>query len=195
MENNETFRDEQGTDKGQEETPKTYTQEELDKLIQSESDKRVSEALKTTKSKWEQEYKEKLEKEKQAAEEYAELTAKEKVEHDKAKLEAELAEYKRKDNINSMLKTAREVLAEEDLYISDELLQIVVTEEAETTNANVKNLSILLKAEIEKAVNEKLKGNTPKKMGGTGLTKDEILAIPDNIERQRMIAENIELFK
>ena len=192
MENNETIRDEQVTEEGQE--TKTYTQEEVDKLIQSNSDKRVSEALNTAKTKWEKEYKEKLEKEKKEAEEYAEMTAKEKVEHDKAKLEAELAEYKRKDNINSMIRTAREVLSESDLYISDELLRLVVTEEAEITNKNVKNLETLLKSEIEKAVNEKLKGSTPKKMGATGLTKEEILAIPDNIERQRLIAENIELF-
>ena len=192
MENNETIRGELATDEGQE--VKTYTQDEVDKLIQSESDKRVSEALKTTKSKWEQEYKEKLEKEKQEAEQYAELTIKEKIEHDKAKLEAELAEYKRKDNLNSMIKTAREVLAESAITLSDEMIEVLITEEAESTNANIKNFIELFNSELEKAVNEKLKGSTPKKMGGTALTKEEIMNIPDSIERLRLIQENIELF-
>lgn len=164
------------TEKQEEE--KTFTQAELDEIVKN----RLARAM------------EKAEKERKEAEEYAQMSAKEKAEKDREKLERELAEYKRKDNLNSMIKTARGVLAENDINLSDEMLSILVTEEAESTNSNINNFVNLFNTELEKAVKEKLKSSTPKKMGSTGLTKDEILAIPDNIERQRMIAENIDLF-
>lgn len=173
---------------------KTYTQEEVDKLLQSEADKRVSEALQTAKNKWKKEYDDELEKKKQEAEEYAEMTAKERFQHDKKKLEDELAEYKRKDTLNEMTKTARNVLAESNITISDDMLSILITEEAESTKANVDNFISLFKQEVDKAVTDKLKGSTPKKMGVSGLTKEEILKIPDPVERVQKIQENIDLF-
>lgn len=190
--NLDTNKDENVIDEEQE--VKTYTQEEVDKLLQSEADKRVSKALETAKSKWKKEYDDELEKKKQEAEEYAEMTAKERFQHDKKKLEDELAEYKRKDTLNEMTKTARAVLAESNITISDEMLSILITEEAESTKANVDNFISLFRQEVDKAVTDKLKGNTPKKMGVSGLTKEEILKIPDPVERVKKIQENIELF-
>lgn len=190
--NLDTNKDENVIDEEQE--VKTYTQEEVDKLLQSEADKRVSEALQTAKSKWKKEYDDELEKKKQEAEEYAEMTAKERFQHDKKKLEDELAEYKRKDTLNEMTKTARNVLAESNITISDEMLSILITEEAESTKANVDSFISLFKQEVDKAVTDKLKGSTPKKMGVSGLTKEEILKIPDPVERVQKIQENIELF-
>ena len=68
---------------GEEDKPKetkTYTKDEVDKLLQSETDKRVTEALKTSRAKWESEYQEKLEKEKEEVERLSKLSAKEKEE-------------------------------------------------------------------------------------------------------------------
>ena len=85
------------TEKQEEE--KTFTQAELDEIVKN----RLARAM------------EKAEKERKEAEEYAQMSAKEKAEKDREKLERELAEYKRKDNLNSMIKTARGVLAESDI--------------------------------------------------------------------------------
>ena len=53
-----------------------------------------------------------------------------------------------------------------------------------------------LKREVEKAVKEKLKGNGPKRGGSNkGVTRESILNITDPMERQRMIAENMDLFQ
>lgn len=46
---------EKGEEKGNEEEVKTFTEEEVQARIQSESDKRVTEALKTARAKWEKE--------------------------------------------------------------------------------------------------------------------------------------------
>ena len=54
---------------------KTYTEEELQKLIQSESDKRVTQAMKTAEQKWQREYEKKLEDEKSEAEKLAKMSA------------------------------------------------------------------------------------------------------------------------
>lgn len=72
---------------------------------------------------------------------------------------------------------------------------MLVTNNAEDTKKNSSNFIMYFKTELEKAVKEKLKGTTPKKMAGSkGLSKAEILEIKDPIERRRMIADNIELF-
>ena len=52
---------------------KSYTQEELDKMLQAETDRKVSKALETAKAKWEQEFSQKLEIEKSEAEKLAKL--------------------------------------------------------------------------------------------------------------------------
>src|SRR5699024_8911177 len=69
---------------------KTYTQEELDKLLQAETDRKVSKALETSRAKWEQEYKEKLEAEKSEAERLGSMTAEERA---RAEFEKEKAEW------------------------------------------------------------------------------------------------------
>lgn len=52
---NEEINNNVATEQGQEQEVKTYTQDEVLKLIQSESDKRVTEALKTQRVKFEKE--------------------------------------------------------------------------------------------------------------------------------------------
>lgn len=78
---------------------KTYTDEELQKLIQSESDKRVTQAMKTAEQKWQKEYEEKLANEKSEAEKLAKMTADEraqaKFEKEKQEFEEERAKFQR----------------------------------------------------------------------------------------------------
>ena len=78
------------------------------------------------------------------------------------KAQKELDEYKRKDALNEMSKTARKMLADEGINISDELLSVIVTPEAEPTQANVKNFVKLFKEEVEKGIKAQATGTTPK---------------------------------
>jgi hypothetical protein len=54
------------------------TSEELEKLLQSEADKRVTQAIKTAQEKWQKEYEAKLKAEREEAERLAKLSAEEK---------------------------------------------------------------------------------------------------------------------
>lgn len=54
----------------------------------------------------------------------------------------------------------------------------------------------MYKVAVQAAVKDALRGNPPK--GGTGgktMTKEQIMAISNPVERQRLIAENIALFQ
>ena len=89
------------------------------------------------------------------------------------------------------------MLEEEGINIPDELLGHLVSENAENTKAAVETFSKMYKAAVQAAVKDALKGNPPK--AGTGgkatMTKEQILAVKNPSERQRLIAENITLFQ
>lgn len=157
---------------------KKYTDDEVDEIINKKFEK-------WTKQK---------EKEMDEAKKLADMTAQEKVEYERNQLKKELEELRNANTISEMSKTARGILKERNIDISDELLSMLVTKEADTTKKNVEGFAEMFDKAVEKAVNEKLKGNPPKKGSNKTLTKEDILNIKDRTERQRKIAENIELF-
>ena len=67
-------------------------------------------------------------------------------------------ELKRQASIAEMTKTARKMLNDEGINVSDELLTILVKEDAETTKAGIDNFVTVFKAEVEAAVKERLRG-------------------------------------
>lgn len=154
---------------------KKYTDDEVNDIINKKFEK-------WTKQK---------EKEMDEAKKLADMTAQEKVEYERNQLKKELEELRNANTISEMSKTARGILKERNIDISDELLSMLVTKEADTTKKNVEGFAEMFDKAVEKAVNEKLKGNPPKKgPGNKTLTKEDILNIKDRTERQRKIAEN-----
>ena len=151
---------------------------------QAEFDRRVQKAVNTAVTKAE-------------AEKLAKMTKEEKAQYQNKKLEKELADLKRQNVITEMAKTARKMLADEEINIPDELLGHLVSENAEDTKTAVEAFAKMYKAAVQTAVKDALKGNPPKAgSGGKGnMTKDQILAITNPAERQRLIAENMELFQ
>ena len=114
----------------------------------------------------------------------------------KEKLEKELADLKRQNAVTEMAKTARKMLADEEINIPDELLGHLVSDNAEDTKTTVESFSKLYKAAVQAAVKEALKGNPPKcGSGGKSMTKEQIMAVSNPLERQKLIAENIALFQ
>lgn len=170
---------ENNNSEGKKQNEKKYTDDEVDEIINKKFEK-------WTKQK---------EKEMNEAKKLADMTAQEKVEYERNQLKKELEELRNANTISEMSKTARGILKERNIDISDELLSMLVTKEADTTKKNVEGFAEMFDKAVEKAVNEKLKGNPPKKgPGNKTLTKEDILNIKDRTERQRKIAENIELF-
>lgn len=169
-----------GTDPEGGEPEKKYTDADIDEIInkrfarwQKEQQKKDDEAVKL-----------------------AAMNATEKANYEKEQLEKELDEYKRKDSIAKMTKTAREMLAESNISISDDLLSMFVNTDAEQTKAAVEAFAESFSKAVENAVKERLKGEPPRKGSGgvTKMTKEEIMKIRDPELRQQKMLENRELF-
>lgn len=164
---------------------------------QAEFDRRVQKAIDTAlgnaKEKWKALTDDKL----SEAEKLAQMTKEEKAEYKANKLEKELADMKRQNALSDMAKTARKMLSAEDINIPDELLSHLVEEDAAGTKAAVESFVKLYKDAVQSAVKDALKGNPPKTgTGGQGtMTKEQIMAVKNPSERQRLIAENITLFQ
>lgn len=164
----------------------TFTPKEFD----SEVDKRIANALQTAKAKWDEEKQTEI----SNAEKLAKMSASDrKAAEDKAKQEA-LDNREKQLNMREYRYEAKHQLEENGL--PDSFVDMVLSEDAETTKNNIGAIKAEFDKAIEAAVNEKLKGNDPKSGGRTGaLTKSEILKVADTVERQKLIAENINLFK
>lgn len=146
-----------------EETVKTYTQEEVLKLIQSESDKRVSQALATQQKKHE----------KQLSLSRLDGSEREKAEKDNriAELEEQLAQFTIERNRSEL----KSVLASRGL--SAEFADIInISDDIEASQSNIDKLDKLFKAAVKAEVEKRLAGNAPKGNGAIGaeLTKDSI---------------------
>jgi len=157
-----------------------YTDDDLDRII---SDKFA---------KWEQ----KKAKELSEAQKLAEMSAQEKLEYEKSQIQDELDKLRAENNRSQMSKEARKILKEQEINASDELISMLIGDSAEITKNNIEAFGTLFKTEVEKAVKEALKGNVPKATSNNnGITKEQIEAITNRTERQRLIAENQHLFK
>ena len=113
-------------------------------------------------------------------------------------LQAEIAELKRDKALADVAKTARGILAEEGITVSEAILSALVTDDAEATDARVKEYAKAFKQAVQAEVKRQLKGAAPKTGtpgGASGMTKAQIMAIKDQAARQKAIAENLSLFR
>ena len=130
-------------------TPKTYTQEEVDALLQKEGDRRVTEALKKAERKQADKAKE--------AEKLARMNATEKYEYELEQREKAIAEKERALTLAENKNEASKILAEKDIDLA--LVDFVVAEDADTMNENIKKLDKAIKASVAK----RLAGKSPAK--------------------------------
>lgn len=101
------------------------------------------------------------------------------------------AQITRRDNI----KQTDEVFRDAGLTVGDDVLNMVVVDDDKQTYANVQAL-IKYTNQIQSGVKkELLKGSTPRNNGKPTMTKVEISKIKDPIKRQKVIAENLDLYK
>lgn len=161
---------------------------------QAEFDRRLTKAINTAvnnaKAKWQAITDDKL----SEAEKLARMDEKERALYENKKLKDKIAEYERLENMAGMTKTARKMLSEENVNIPDELLGNIVFDTAEKTKESVQAFIKMYKDAVQNGVKEALKGKPPKTGSSNPITKEQIMAIKDPVERQKMIADNIELF-
>ena len=150
------------TDSGNE--TKTYTQEEVDKLLQAEADRRVTSALKKQKAEFERE---KLESEK-----LRDMDEAQRKEYEYEKKVAELEAREKEFNIAQNKLEASKIMAEHGLPIS--FVDYIVAEDAETMMQNITTFETQWKAAIADEVQQRMASPAPRGSNGTqtGLTKE-----------------------
>jgi hypothetical protein len=124
---------------------KTYTQEEVEALLQAEGDRRVSQALK------------KKEQELSEAAKLQAMNEKEKQAYEIEKMKKDLEEREKLVALNENKFVAMQVLS--DKKLPTDLADLVVADTAETTKANI--------ATLEKAINNMVADEVKKKIGVT----------------------------
>ena len=164
------------------EETKTYTAEEVAALLQSESDKRVTAALK----KQQQKYEKQLSLSKLDGDERAKAEKDNRI----AELEQQLAEFQIERNKSEL----KSVLSSRGL--SAEFADIIaITDDIEASQANIDKLDKLFKAAVKAEIDKRLAGNAPKGNGGAPaeITRESAKKM-SMAELNELQAKNPELF-
>ena len=161
--NNNTSIEEGGATGAPEEGAKTFTQEEVLALLQSETDKRVSQALKTQQKKYEKQLS------------LSKLDGEEREKAEKDARIAELEERLAQVDIERNKSELKSVLSSRGL--SAEFADIVnITDDIEASQANIDKLDKLFKAAVRAEVEKRLAGKDVQGNGSKAsseLTKED----------------------
>ena len=129
------------------------------------------------------------------AEKLAKMNKDLKNEYEMEKLRKENEELRQREAMNSMRNEARSMFSEKNITATDDLLDIVVTTEAESTQKNIDALTNVINNIVKEQVKESLRNGAPKNVKSGGMTREDIMNIKDSDERQMAIAQNRHLFK
>lgn len=168
------------------EEPKTYTQEEVDKLLQSEADRRVNEAMKKAERKKEAAIKE--------ATKLAKMDEEQRYQYELEQREKAIADKERELALAENKATASMVLSNRG--ISAELVNLVVAEDADTMNQNIQLLEKAFKESVKAEVEKRLATSTPKKNLplDTAISRDSFRKMPLS-KQAEIYRTNPELYK
>lgn len=178
---NNTGVNENENNENQQET-KTYSAEEVAKLIQAEADRRTNQAL----AKQKKEYEKKLSLSSLDEQQRKEAEAQMKIEE----LQSQLAEFQIEKNRSEL----KSVLSSRGL--SAEFADIInIGEDIEEAQAMIDKLDKLFKDSVKTEVEKRLAGNSPKGSGGQSqpMTKEDFLKLPMH-EMQRLMDSNKEFY-
>lgn len=168
------------------EESKTFTQQELDDIVEA----RVARAVK----KAQKDAEEQIQKAQSEGERLAKLSKDERLKEEQAKRLSELEKREHDLAMKELSIEARSLLSEEGLPV--EFLDIVMADTAESVKDNISNLRTVFDQAVEKRVDERLTQSKVRTGSTAGaMSKQDIMAISDTSERQRLISENMHLFK
>lgn len=192
----ETHPNENGTDEVTEFDPEKLSDEQLSAIKEKfglKTDDDVDNIVKSKQSRWQK----KLDEEKAEAEKLAKMNADEKLQYELDKAKQELADERRRNSKMSLSKEASKMLSEANISANDEMLDVLVKDDAEGTKEAVETFIRLVDEAAEQKTKTALSGKAPRKNQNPGkvMTKKEIMEIKDTATRQKAIKENIHLFK
>lgn len=168
------------------ETNKTYTQAEVDEMLQAEVDRRITSALKKQERKNAEKVKE--------AQKLAQMNEQEKFVYELEQREKAIAEKEKALALAENKNEASKILNEKGLSLS--LVDFVVAEDAETMNANISLLDKAFKASVKAEVEKRLGSSSPKKdlPLNEELTREKFMKM-SLAEQSRLAKENPEIYK
>ena len=165
---------------------KTFTQDELNHIVQERVQRAVAKAQKDAEDKIKQAQSE--------GERLAKLTKDERAKEEEAKRLADLEAREKAIAVKELRIETQSLLSDEGLPI--EFLDVVMADTAESVKENIASIRKVFDEAVEKRVNERLTQDKPRRGATAGaMSKAEIMAVQDVNERQKLIAENLELFR
>ena len=164
---------------------KTYTQEEVDKMLQSEVDRRITSALKKQAKSNEAKIKE--------AQKLAQMNESEKYQYELEQREKAIEEKEKALALAENKNIASQILADKGLSLS--LVDFVIAEDAETMNSNIRLLEKAFKDSVKREVEKRLGSSAPKKNlpPDETITKEQAKKMGIR-ERQQLLMNNPELY-
>ena len=170
-------------DKG-DEPEKKYTDADIDKIVKE----RLARERKAAEKKARQQAE---------AEKLKNMTAAEKRDAEFEQMKARLASLEAEKNQAEMLSTASDILKDAGINVSSKLVGHLIAETADETKANVDEFVKLYNDAVNKGIKTAMKaaGSNPKKGGTSTLTKEDIMKVKNSAERQKLINENMHLFR
>jgi hypothetical protein len=163
-------------------TEKTFTQQEVDEIVKSRIEREIK----------------KLTAKAQEPKKLTEINEIETLKSELQETQKALQELTTQHIKTELRAKASDILNSNGIKPNEKMLDILVADNAETTHENIKAFTDLLKTQAVDIVKVQMKGATPVSTTANvtkTVTKAEIMAIKDVNERQKMIAENLHLFK
>lgn len=170
---------------------KTYTQDEVAKMLQAESDRRVQQALKTFKEK---DLPGLLQQAQTEAEKLAKMTAEQKAQHEREQREKDLQERETTLTRKELRAAARDTLAGKGL--PGELAELLPCSDAESCKKGLEVLESAFGKAVTAAVNDRLRQSPPK--AGTpnkGTVSKDAFAVMGYRERLALKKEQPEIYE
>lgn len=161
---------------------KKYTDEEVDALIERKF------------AEWQKKH-EKQQAKQDEADRLKNMSEQERKDHEMEELRKQVNALQKKETMSKMSSTARSMLSAKGITVDDNLVGMLISEDADATKSAVDAFITAFQDAVSKAVKDALKGEAPKKGGSSGLTKAQIMKVKDRAERQKLIQENMHLFK
>ena len=158
-----------------------YTDKDLDEIISKKF------------AKWQTKKQEEVDE----AKRLAQMTTEQRLKHENETISKKLAELETQATRGKMVSTARQIMKEDGVDVSDKITSSLIADDAEKTKENVMAFTTAFKKAVQAEVKKQLSGQAPTKgkAANKGITKEQIMAIKDRGERKKLIRENIELFR
>lgn len=162
---------------------------------QAEFDRRINKAIKTAIDNAQKKWKTVTDDKVSEAEKLAQMTGEEKEKYRADKAEKELAALKKQIALGNMASTARKMLAEKQITVSDDIINNLVSDDAEKTKNAVEAFAAAFDEAVQAGIKAALKGEPPKQGAASkAITKEQIMNVKNRTERQKLIAEHQDLF-